>query len=327
MTNVSSPLPPLIRFPTLLPGQYGVPGTGHTTGLRTDVGGVVFYVDPNAVGVSDGRDGTDPDEPLQTVAAALTKCRPYMNDVVAVMSNNSWQYGNPVDGRATGIAESVIVTVPGVRIVGVAPAGQGVYWSPAANLGTCITVRALDVTIEGFFFWSGDFGGADGILADWDGTTTWGDNLTVRHCTFDGSIDTAIQLEYVWFGEIAHCQFWQCDEYGIYADPAGSPPAYCLIHDNVFHDCVAGAMTISEAIDCHIYRNSIYNGNAQGAGVATDEGIDTSAGGQNQVFDNWFSCVLPAASNGDWDDLNSGAATDAWIANHCTNGMAVTTPT
>ena len=327
MTNVSSPLPPLVRFPTLFPQQWGVPGTGHTTGLRTDVGGVVFYVDPNAVGVSDGRDGTEPDAPLQTVAAALTKCRAYQNDVIAVMSNNSWQFGNPADGRTTGIVESVTVTVPGVRIVGVAPAGQGVYWSPAANLGTCITVQALDVTIEGFFFWSGAHVGADGILCDWDGTTAWGDNMTVRHCTFDDSIDTAIQLEFAWYCEIAHCQFWGCNEYGIYADPAGSPSAYCLIHDNVFHDCVTGAMTISEAADCHIYRNSIYNSNAQGAGAATNEGINTSAGGNNQVFDNRFSCLLPVPAAGDIDDLCSGALTDAWIGNHCTNGLLVTTPT
>ena len=63
---------PLVRQKPWFPGQVGVPGTDHTRGLRSDVNGVIFYVDPNAVGVSDLRDGTDPEGPLQTVAKALT---------------------------------------------------------------------------------------------------------------------------------------------------------------------------------------------------------------------------------------------------------------
>jgi hypothetical protein len=77
----------------------------------------------------------------------------------------------------------------------------------------------------------------------------------------------------------------------------------------------------------HIHRNSIYNGNAQGGAAATNEGINLTGGGDNQVFDNYFSCLLPVPANGDWDDLNTGAATDAWIGNHCMNGLATTTPT
>ena len=66
---------PLVRFPTLFPGQMGVPGTDTERGLRTHTTGAVFYVDPNYSGVSDLRDGTDPEDPLRTVAAALTKCQ------------------------------------------------------------------------------------------------------------------------------------------------------------------------------------------------------------------------------------------------------------
>jgi hypothetical protein len=86
-------------------------------------------------------------------------------------------------------------------------------------------------------------------------------------------------------------------------------------------------MSLVECDFCHVWGNSIYNSTAQGAALATDMGITTATGDENQIFDNYFSCVLPAAANGDWDDLNTGVASDAWINNHCTDGMAVTTPT
>lgn len=319
---------PLTRLTPWYPGQFGVPGTDAERGLRMHSTGTVFYVDPNAPGVSDARDGTNPDDPLATVAAALAKCQPYRGDVIAVMSNNSWQYGDPLDLYVTPISEEVTIDVPGVRLVGISPSGQGVYWYPASNGGVCITVHAIDVTIEGFFFSEGPtYTGCTAIASEWDGATLFGENLTVRHCTFDDTIDVAISLEYSWYCDIHDNVFWQCDEYGVFVDVGGSGVAYCAIHDNIFHDCTIAISLLGGCDFNHVYRNSIYNANAQGAGVATDEGIDTTGGRENQVFDNWFSCVLPAGVNGDIDDLCSGSATDAWVGNHCTNGLLVTTPT
>ena len=45
------------------------------------------------------------------------------------------------------------------------------------------------------------------------------------------------------------------------------------------------------------------------------------------AHDNFFSCLLPVPANGDWNDLNTAAATDAWMGNYCMNGLAVTNPT
>jgi len=86
--NVSWPVPTL-SLPPMLVGQFGVPGTGSPEGMRTDALGATFYVDPNATGVTDQRDGTNPDAPLQTVAAALAQCSAYRNDVIIVTPNNS----------------------------------------------------------------------------------------------------------------------------------------------------------------------------------------------------------------------------------------------
>jgi len=225
------------------------------------------------------------------------------------MANNSWQYGTPTDGYTTPIAENAIIDVPGVRLVGISQSSStGVVWQPATDGGTCITVTALDVSIEGFLFTQGSQTGCDGISCIWDGTTAWGDNLTVRNCMFDDTVDTAISLD-------------------IYVLQPGNGVSFLDISENVFHDCATAAMSLVECTKSHIHGNSIFNTNAQVAAVATDQGITTSTGGLNQVYDNYFSCVLPVAANGDFDDLNTAAATDAWINNHTMNGDSVTNPT
>jgi len=63
------------------------------------------------------------------------------------------------------------------------------------------------------------------------------------------------------------------------------------------------------------------------ADMSTDEGIDTTGGQDNQVFDNYFSCLLPVPANGDLDDLCSAAASDSWLNCHCLDGDTVTNPT
>src|SRR4030042_4317809 len=153
-SNVLWPVP-LQRLTPWYPGQFGVPGTDSDRGLREDSNGKIVWVDPNHVDANDLRDGTNPDSPMRTVAAALTKCRPYAGDVVAVMFNACWTYSNLTLGRALPVIESVIVTTPGVRSVGVAPSSSlGVPWIPAGDNLTCITVRAMDVLVEGVCFWA-----------------------------------------------------------------------------------------------------------------------------------------------------------------------------
>lgn len=327
-SNVRWPVP-LTRLRPFYPGQMGVPGTDSETGLRDHSTGTIFYVDPNFPGTSDQRDGTDPEHPLTTVAAALALCQGHRGDTIAVMSNNDWYYGDPSEGYTTVIAEEITVNVGGVRIVGVAPSNSmGVMWTPASNAGTCITVNAIDVTIEGFIFTEGNtYTGCDGIYCEWDGATLFGENLTVRHCTFDDTVDTAIQLEYSWFCDIHSNNFWECDEYGIYVDPAGSGISYAVIYDNIFHDCATSALALRGAEVTYVYHNQIWNANAEAGAAATDEGIDTTGGRQNMICDNYLSCLLPVPAVGDLNDFCTAAVTDAWVGNHCMNGLQVTNPT
>lgn len=324
------PIWPLTRFNTLFPGQFGVSGTANETGLRNSSEGIVVYVDPNYPGTSDLRDGTDPNAPLTSVAMALTKCQDFRGDIIIVAPNDAWVHGPLDTTQNTAIRESVTVTVHGVSIIGAAASSVvGVGWGPALDDGTCITVHALDVLIEGFAF-SGQLGtltGADGIYVEWDGADLWGDNCTIQHCTFDDTIDTAIQLEFSWFSNVIDCYFDQCDEYGVFVDTAGSGAANLQILDCTFFNIGTGALTLEDTDTSVVQGCKIYNDNAEAGNAAANEGIDTTGGSDNMVCGNYLSCLLPGPGNGDFNDLNSASATDAWIQNFCLNGPSTTNPT
>ena len=328
--NVQWPVP-LIREPTLFPGMMGVPGTDNETGLRDHCTGVVFYVDPNFPGANDNRDGTNPTNPLATVGKALTLCQPFRGDVIVVMDNSMWMFsdggcGIPTAQYTTRLNEEVTVNVSGVRIVGLSAGTVGVTWSPIQDGGTCITVTGTNVIIEGFVFDEGQYTACNAIYAEWNGTTMFADNLTVRNCYFYNSVVAAIDLEHIYSSDIHHNTFYRCT-YGIYADPLGGGLILLKAHDNSFTDCVTGAMSLGDTDGSMIYNNRIYNGDAQAGNLATNEGINLNGtSGENMVNDNYFSCILPVGANGDWADLNTGSASDSWVSNHCTDGMAITTP-
>ena len=319
---------PLWRQHPWYPGQLGgVPGVDTETGLRAHSTGAVFYVDPNYPGVSDARDGTNPTNPLATVAQALTLCQAYRGDTIAVMANDSWEHGGHGQGYTLPIQESVEITVPGVRIVGVCPSGGlGVYWQPAAADGICISVFACDVTIEGIAF-VGD-GGGTGVFAQWAGTNL-GDNVVIRHCFFNDDLDEGIILEESWYADIHNNMFDEVQSYGVYNNPATADPAYARIHHNWFHDIPIGAISMEEADRCHVYENYIYNTLAASgnAGTVANCLINFTNGSRNLVHHNTLSCVLPAAVAWDYDATCTAAGNDSWNSNWCMNGPSVTNPT
>jgi len=322
--RVKLPLP-LIRQRPWYPGQLGgIAGTDSESGLRTSCEGSVFYVDPNHSDANDNRDGTNPTAPLATVAKALTLCQDYRGDVILVMPNDGGAYGGTVTGRVTPVTESVTVNVAGVRIVGTNNAGvQGVHWTPATAGGTCISIRAMDVLVEGIAF-LGSAGGV-GINATWS-TSGEGDNPTVRHCYFDDNIDTGIELDYSWYPRI-YGNMFECDEYGIEALNVEGALAYGHIYDNWFYDVGTSAMELADSYRMLIERNWFYVNDAVQAAASADSMINLASGNNNMIANNWMSCLLPAAANGDYDDCNSPGTNDAWINNHCMDGDSVTNPT
>ncbi len=322
MSNIQWASMPIQILTPFYGSPFGVPGAGIDSGLRNDTSGRVLWVDPNHSGTGDQKDGTIPSSPLQTIEKALTLVRPYRNDVIAVMNNGSFTNADPDSGNNTTISENVTMDVPGVRLVGVDMAGRGVTWNNPNPATFAVTVTAMDCTVEGFLFTNGD-----AVYAEWDGVTLWGDNLTLRHCIFDDTVDVALQLEFAWYCHIHDNFFQEVDEFGIYVDTAGSGIAYADIHDNKFMDAAFAIWLLGGSSNNDIHHNSIYNGSAEAGAAATNEGINTTGGAQNMIYENKLSCLLPVPANGDLDDFNSAAATDAWMANMCLNGFSVTNPT
>lgn len=314
---------PMIKLPMFFTGQQGIPGSETPLGLRTHPTGIVFYVDPNHGAASDSNDGTNPDAPLATIQAALDRCVNYRGDVVLVSLNDAWQFSTKLQ---TGFVESAVCTVGGVRIVGVSKSPVGVPWAAGATGEFALTVEGCDVIVEGFAFTSTGVG-SDGIMIEWDGLTKFGDNVTVRNCHFE-TLDVGIQLEYSWNTKIESCTFNDCT-LGIYNDPLGSGMKFVVVRDCSFGDCSATVQAIAGGVaeECQIIQNRFFSSAAIGVGAAANAFVDTGSGSNNLVAWNVMTCAMPAPANGDYNDVNSGDATDAWIQNYCTNGVAVTTPT
>jgi hypothetical protein len=297
----------------------GVPGSDARLGLQTVTQGAVFYVDRYHGDANDSNDGTNPNAPLLTIQGGVNKCAAFHNDTVSISPGNSWQYGalplvNPY-------AEEVVINTPGIRLVGVHPSSvNGVVWTPAQDRGTCLTINALDVLVEGFIFTGGVYISPTAIVAYWDGGTIKGDNLVVRNCVFESEVNTAIDLRYVWYADIYQNCFW-FNPLGIYANPGFFAPSDLQIHDNLFHEC-GNALDLVNVEYSFIYRNLIYC-QAAALGInAANRGINTMNGTGNLVNDNTFSCLLAR-----YNDFCTAGNMDAWVNNHCIDGPTIANPT
>lgn len=281
-------------------------------------GGNNLFVDPNSPNASDANSGLSADKPLATIQQAVTNAEAMNGDNIWVIQNDGWQYGSATENP---LIEAVVIpaTKPGLHLIGAGHGSMGVNWSAGVTGTFCLTINAIDTVVDGFNFW-GDPVDCHGIFCNWTSPTTFGENAVIRNCTFADSIGIGIQMEYSWYNQVYGCHFQECDEYGIYVDPAGGGVSYAQIHDNFFDDC-AYAMALDDADNCDIYDNRIYNSLAQATGTATNRGLNTAAGSSNMVVNNHFSCLLV-----NYDDFNSASATDAWINNHVINGNPTARP-
>lgn len=301
-----------------------------------DVAGTVYFVDPNHARASNQHAGTDPDFPLRTVAHALTLCSAYTGDVIAVMNNSYWTYGNTAVGRATPIQEAVTVNVPGILIAGVSPSPVGVPWIPTANNAVCITVNAMDVEIEGFCFWTTAHTGTTGILAEWDGPP-YGESLHVHDCFFY-DLAYGIQLDYSYNCKIENCRFDDLSTAAIHNPSTYGEPDYMVIRDCVFvnnaadinlpdceycliESCRFMDVTVAVAILSGEH-NQILDSAIQGAGAGVNNMINLTGGADNLVSGNYLSCTIAQ-----YDTTCSDATSGSWGGNHCANGDTTAAPT
>ena len=299
--------------------------------------GYTYFVDPSHPDRSLQNDGRNMDYPLPTVASALAKCRAYRNDQVLVGMNAYWTYANPASARYVPISENVIVTVPGVRILGLSPTSSiGVPWTASDDDQTLITVRAMDVTIEGFAFWNGGNTGCIAVAAAWD-APPYGENCTVRDCYFY-SVAYGITLDWTYNCIIENCRFQSITTQAIHNPSVYGEPDYLTIRDCDFVACMGGinlpdchyeviehctfsdctAAIVVTAGDDNVIRGCAINGAPGG----TNNFINLTGGATNLVADCQFSC-----SKAQYDTTCSDGTSGSWVNNWCSDGSPVAAPT
>jgi hypothetical protein len=193
---------PLIKLKAFYPGQWGVLGSDAPLGLRTDTRSTVFYVDSGHARTSDLNDGTDPDNPMTTITAALVRVTTNANDYIIVR-------------QITNASETFPITITKNRVHLVSTfyrLGHGPEIRPVADTAG-IQLNADNVEIAGFEINGGNSAGC--IQANAAGAT--------------------------WGADIHHCRFgWQATtpQDGIRMTGAVDKPHW-TIHDNWFNDKIS----------------------------------------------------------------------------------------
>jgi len=284
---------------------------------------------------SDNNDGTDPDNPLSTVQAAVNRI-------------NSTTYGNTYDTilvRRMGeesVQTGVYGTAPSsVRIIGVGGprSPYGVYWE-GVDGSYCLDVRAPGWYVSGFRFGPGVAGtairlpmtGAAGVDA-----SSIPIFFTAENCIFYGANAAAGDGLYgidmyggAYWPVVRNCIFEffsRANAAAIAVTDSSFALPYrpiienCLFRENVGHiDCVIGA---NRGFNSGMIRNCVFSGRAGQPGASytnqvTGKAIDLTGGTGNHVVGNYFGGTYRSAGNGDYD----AGTNDFWIGNYANPATA-----
>lgn len=326
---------PQQRLQPWYPGQMGVPGSDVPRGLRWRSSGVVFYVDTNHPNATTTADGTDPENPISTIAAAFTR-------LAAFHAENSIAAVGSVIVIAPGTyAESVTVaqtTYPDYcTILGGGNGRYPVIWQNGTG-DDALTIDAYGWLVDGIHFQPGAAGagikltrtagaGAEGTVIQncfFDGR--WGTglygielngapaNVTIQDCRlgeFDASSPcitvTATGIADPYQTHIFGCTFQEAAEY--ITSVAGGWNA-SVIKGNVFAEATGSLAATTTYIDLgngsqgyNVVTQNILGGDYSNTGGYTAEagGLDNWVGNlaadvaEAEVGDNGITIAEPAA--------------------------------
>lgn len=300
----------------------------YSGGLASALGpgaGSVFYVNGGSDGPLDNNfDGLRPDEPKQTMAAAIALCTSNNNDYVVVLN-----YGS--NGRGAEAAWPIVVDKTLMHIVGVGTVGQ--KWPvirPAAPGVGDIAAPAFSVTADRVEIAGLELGGGDtaGCIHPTDAGGVWG--LTIHDCFFgvtgDGTGQDGIRVP---AGSAApYLTVYGC-RFGHYVTRDGirfdANATRCMIGvpgqpNNYFHHLPGIAINVASAVtEPGIFGNRIaIPANTGGAGITLAAG----------VLDAWI--MDNVANFGDTDmganpfADGAGAGANDWANNM--QGVSLTQP-
>ena len=307
---------PLVRLYPWYPGQFGVDGSDVQRGLRWAPEGIVLYVDENHPNATANNDGTDPNNPINSLQTAI-------NRLVAFAT----AFASTLEGSVIVVAsEATItetVTIPATApthcmILGAGDSAHQPTWAAAVANGTALTVLQTGWTIEGFTFETG----AEGTAIELNGTGSDGAyKTTIRNCRFDGLYGGLYGVNFVGAPHrvrIENCEFLEYrslagDAFAIIvADASDSNPYECHIVGNVFweNENHIGSLASDRAWNVSRFVGNTFH---EGTLVPTVLKLDLRGGtrGENIVTGNVF-CGDYSNTGGYY--ANAGAP-GMWIGN------------
>lgn len=304
---------PQVRLQPWYPGQFGVPGSDVPRGLRWRSAGVVFYVDTNHPNASDDADGTDPENPLETITTALIR-------LASFHAEASIQAVNSVIVIAPGTyTESVSITQAAhpdyCTLLGGGNGKYPVIWQPVDD--DCLTIDAYGWLVDGIHFLPGASGA--GIKL----TRTAGpgaEGTVIQNCFFNGGWGTGlygVELNGAPANvTIQGCRFAEFDAASpcITVTATGTADPYQThILNNTFQEAAEYITSVAGGWNASIIKGNVFaeatpalaatttyinlgNG-SQGRNVVTQNilgGVYTNAGGYTAEaggFDNWIGNI------------------------------------
>ena len=274
---------PQLKLPPWFGGQMGVPGSDTPLGFRTAPQGLVYYVDPSHGDASDNNDGTDPNAPLATIQAAITRNNatinwaatpPYkgMNHIVVAPGAYDENLTPPYYcriiglGLATGNSTDICVDVHPTAGSPLAGTGLACHW---INIRfTCdVAAPVIDHDVmnscifEGCAITDGNPGLATVGIDTTDANSSW-----IVDCVFKGN-SNPLTIGIRSTGDFYSCRVVNCE--------------ICAVTTGID---LSGAALCGNSVAAH---NKIWGGGA----VLLGTGIDDSVVGDLLCVNNWITAT------------------------------------
>jgi len=296
---MSFTLLPQLKLPPWFGGQMGVPGSDTPLGFRQAPQGLVYYVDGSHPDASDNNDGTDPNQPKETIQSAIT----------ASNATITWANTPPYEGQnwiivAPGVYAENLTPTYYCKIIGQGQANGGdVCVNVEPTTGSPLAGTGLGLHLYNIRFTANtavpvlDFGVCNSCI--------------IENCMIvDGNPGLAtvlIDMTAAGGTKIIGCNLTYT---------ASAPPIGIRSTGNFF-DCavigckIAAATTGIDLSTGGLFGNSIlaHNYIYDGTGALLTTGIDDSTTGDTLCVDNWVTAV----------DAISHANASLTIANHVIN--------
>ena len=314
---------PQVRAPWFAQGQMGVWGSDVQRGLRWESSGIVLFVDENHPGATTAADGTNPEEPLNSVQQAVDRLGTFATAMGISLEGSVIVIANEAD-----IEETVIVPPMAPLncvIMGAGGSRHQPTWRAATAPGIALDLRQQGWTIEGITFECGALG--TGIrLSEVPGTSYISYKTIIRNCQFDGlfggqyGIDfygaphrvTVEGCEFIEFHTVATDAFAIC-----VTDSAHTNPNQCRILNNMFwqNDNHIGSLGDNRSFNASEFRGNTFMALADPVAMpaGTNRKLDLRGGsvGLNIVTQNVF-CGDYSHTGGYWANAGSPGM---WVGN------------